>query len=284
MRLLMLRPARLSLLLAALTPRLALAEDGPGSVSTFTKTVVTEVGKLEAANLQVTDITLSIVRDDGNGVRVPLTLAQSDAIKLIGMGDAARVADLDVAVKSPSGKVWADMAETNRPELSFTAPEAGDYEATVVLTKAAGGSGSGYFVLVTGYQRDNAPITALPLLDTVTKIADFMQTQGFEIRQGEMDVVTDKGTTAVDFQVPPGQYEGCAATAVGSPGRTKKLSLVVQDGRGAVLASGKRTGGTGALAFFSTSSESSKYRAVISARTAGSVEDTYTMLLVSCKP
>lgn len=282
----MLRPTPLlALALAsALAPRPAFAEDGPGSVSAFTKSVVTEVGKLEAGNLQVTDITLSIVRDDGNGVRVPLNLAQSDAIKLIGMGDAARIEDLDVAVKSPSGKVWADMAATNRPELSFTAPEAGDYEATVVLAKPADGVGSGYFVLVTGYQRDNAPITALPLLDTVAKIADFMQTQGFEIRQGEMDVVTDKGSTAVDFQVPPGQYEGCAATAVGSPGRTKKLSLVVQDGRGAVLASGKRTGGTGSLAFFSTSADSGKYRAVISARTTSSVEDTYTMLLVSCKP
>lgn len=278
------RPLLITLLAATVAPHPALAEDGPGSVSNFTKTVVAEVGKLEAGNLQVTDITLSIVRDDGNGVRVPLTLAESDAIRLIGMGDAARIEDLDVAVKSPGGKVWADMAATNRPELSFTAPEAGDYEATVVLTKASGGAGSGYFVLVTGYQRDNAPITALPLLDTVTRIADFMQGQGFEIRQAEMDVLSDKGSTAVDFQIPSGHYEGCAATAVGSPGRTKKLSLVVQDGRGAELATGKRTGGTGSLAFFSTSAESAKYRAVISARTAGGVEDTYAMLLVSCKP
>lgn len=241
------------------------------------------VTMLQGKGVQITDISLGRVKDDGVGSTVSLQLMGGVSVVAVGLGDARRIADLDLAVTDHQGGSWSDQMSDNNPVVQLdTSESGGEYTATLVVSEAVEGAPDGFYLLVTGFQTDPSAIIDASGMVEMLKLASGLS-EGMDLRfvHGGMVVVPAGQNSTIELTIPTGTHSRCLVMAFGSPERTKKLALNVTDNAGNVLSSGKGKGVVTAL--IPTTSTSSRYRAVLTPKLGSGYGDGYGMAIAACQ-
>lgn len=253
------------------------------SVSPVLDALAEMVPALQEKGVQITDISLGRVKDDGMGASVGLQLMGGVSVVAVGLGDARRIVDLDLAVTDGQGQSWTDQMSDNNPVVQFDTSEVGgEYTAKLVVSEAVLGAPDGFYLLITGFQTDPGAIVDASGMVEMLKLASAMS-EGMSLRfvHGGMAVLPANQNSTIELSVPPGTSSQCVVMVFGSPERTKKLALNVTDNSGNVLASAKGKGIVSAL--IPTTATSSKYRAVLTPKLGSGYGDAYGMALTACQ-
>jgi hypothetical protein len=255
------------------------------SLSPVLENLLDVVKTMEDNNIQITDMVVAVVGDDGVGVNVPVTLPADADVILVAVGDSRRIQDLDMGVKGRDGLSGADQMDDNVPRVDVHTTYSGEYTANVVISQPVEGADRGYFFFLTGFPRDAIVASAQPVLSTLQLVVQFAEGENLRFVHGDLEtIVTDK-TAMIEAPIPQGTFSQCLAFAISSPDRTKKASLEVMDPSGNTLGIGKKMlmpqlVGTG----FVNSEENERHFLKIGAKMSKGYGDSLAMGLVACEP
>ena len=186
------------------------------------------LGDLEARQVQITQLSMGIVFDDGIGYSVPVTLAEGEDLNIVGFGDRERIANLDIFVFDERGELVAqDDATDNLPVVPFIAPRAGTYDVRVVIADPMPEWELGFFAVAMGYDSPVPPVSSLEPFEVTLAAAQVLEEEQFQFIHAEW-VTLGAGETAF-VQTRVDDWLLCSAYAGGSPSRTKKLDLYAAD-------------------------------------------------------
>jgi hypothetical protein len=269
----------------------ALAQDAPAeegaleddtSIGPVLEDLTELVAHLQSQGVQITDVSLGRVKDDGIGASVTLNNLGGVNIVTVGLGDARRISDLDLAVSDGKGGNWSDQMDDNNPVVQFESPsEGGEVTAKLVVAKPVGEAPDGFYILVNGFQVDPEQIIdAAGMVEMLQLSSGLAEGMSLRFVSGNMVVMPAGQNSAIELTIPTGTASNCLVMAFGDPARTKKLGISVADNAGNTLASEKGKGITSAL--ITTTSASSRYRVILTPKLESGYGDAHAMALAAC--
>ncbi len=239
------------------------------------------IRQLEAEQVQITDMSIGIVFDDGIGAAHPVFLQEGDDLAVLGMGDPDRIADLDLFVFDERGEVvQRDEDPDNAPVLHFVAPHTGLYEVRVVVGAAHPGWELGFFSLAMGYGTDGPPVSVLETLETAEFASELLEEQGYQAIHAEWETIGAGQTAFVQARID--DWTHCIAIAGASPSRTRRLDLYVGDPGDDGVARDRRNGEMG-FADFTPNPAGQWMFAMKARRLARGVTDTHAVVVLACR-
>jgi hypothetical protein len=239
------------------------------------------IQQMEAEQVQITDMNVGIVFDDGVGVGHPVFLQAGEDLAVLGMGDPERVADLDLFVFDERGQVvQRDEAPDNAPVLHFVAPETGVYEVRVVIGRSRPGWELGFFSLAMGYGTAGAPVSVLETFDTVEFASGLLEEEGYQALHVEWETIAAGQTAFVQARID--DWSHCIAIAGASPSRTRRLDLYVGDPGDDGVAHDRRNGEM-AFAEFTPNPSGQWMFAMEARKLARGVTDTHAVVVLACR-
>ena len=239
------------------------------------------IGQMEAEQVQITDMSVGIVFDDGIGYAHPVFLQAGEDLAVLGLGDPERIADLDLFVFDQRGRVvQRDEAPDNAPVLSFVAPETGVYEVRVVIGRAHEGWDLGFFSLAMGYAVAGPPVSVAETFETVEFATQLLESEGYQAVHVEWETIGAGQTAFVQTRID--DWSHCLAIAGASPSRTKKLDLFVGDPADEGVAHDRRNGEM-AFAEFVPNPSGQWMFAMKARKLARGVTDTHGVVVVACR-
>lgn len=274
--------------LLLLWPTLGFAQSADGAVASDTsigpvvENLATVITTLEERGVQITDVSLGSVKDDGVGVTVPLDLLGPATAAIVGVGDERKISDLDLAVTDGRGRTYTDDQADNNPVVQFETTEPGEWSAKVVTVQAVEGQSSGYYMLVTGYGSGGSVISASGMATVLALINAFAESNGLTFVHGVMKVLDAGKNSMVELTIPAGQWSQCAVFGFGDPTRVKKLSFTLADAGGNVLGKAKKSG-MFAYTIIPTSATSSRYLVTMTPKLQKGISDGHGMALAACR-
>jgi hypothetical protein len=266
----------------------ALAQDAPAEVQDDSSVgpVLEDLGELvthiQGQGVQVTDISLGRVKDDGIGSSVTLQNLGGVNIVTVGLGDARRIVDLDLAVSDGKGGNWSDQMTDNNPVVQYESPEGGaEVTAKLVVAQAVGEATEGFYILVNGFQTEpDGIIDTSGMVQMLQLASGLAENMSLRFLSGNMVVMPAGQNSTIELNIPVGAASQCLIMAFGDPNRTKKLAITVADNAGNPLAAEKGKGITSALV--STNTVSSKYRVVLTPKLESGYGDAHAMAIAAC--
>ncbi|MCB9698769.1 MAG: hypothetical protein H6738_18455 [Alphaproteobacteria bacterium] len=257
--------------------------DDDASVAPVVEKLAIMLEHLEGKGVQVTDIHLGRVKDDGVGVKLHLPPVSAGASAVVaGLGDDRRIVDLDLAVSDRKGGRWTDQLSDNNPVVQFDSAEGGDYDVNVLVSESVEGADEGFYLLVAGFMTDpSMVVSATNIVSALQVASQLAETLTLHFVDGGMMVMTQGQNASIDLQLPPSNGGGCFVMSFGDPARTKKLAMVVQDRSGNVVGTGKGKGLISAMV--APQSTASEIRVVLTPKIGGGVNDSHAMTLVACQ-
>ncbi len=270
----------------------AFAQDPAPSASVFDdslapvlENLLSVAQQMEENNIQITDLVIGVVSDDGLGVTVPITLPGDSDVILVAVGDDRRIKDLDMGVQGRDGLSGADQLDDNVPRVDIHTTYMGEYQAKIVISEPVEGSDRGYFLFLTGFPRESIAASALPTLQTTQLVVGLAEGQGLRFVHGDMETLVADKMALIEAPIPQGTFSQCLAFAVASPDRSKKALLEVKDAGGNTLSVGKKFEIPQlAMAGFVNSEENSKHFLQIGAKMSGGYQETLALGMVACTP
>ncbi len=239
---------------------------------------------MEERGIQITDVVIGIVPDDGMGVSVPVTLPADTDVILAAIRDDRRIADLDMGVSGTDGLSGSDQLDDNVPRVDIHTTYAGEYTAKVVISAAQPGSDKGYFLFVTGFPREYVAASALPLLETMQLVVGFAESQDMHFVHGDMETVGAGKATMLEAPIPQNTFLQCIAFAASSPDRTKKAYLEVTDAGGNRLGKGKKVMIPQLVgAAFINAEDNPRHLLRVSTKMRPDYGDTHVLGMVACQ-
>ena len=270
----------------------ALAQDAPTSGSVFDdslspvlENLVAVATKMEENNVQITDLVIGVVSDDGLGISIPVTLPGDADVILVAVGDERRIKDLDMGVQGTDGLSGSDQLDDNMPQVNIHTTYSGEYTAKVVISEPIEGSAKGYFLFVTGFPRDHIIALALPVLENTQLVVNLAESQGLRFVHGDMETLVADRSAMIEAPIPQGVFANCFAIAVTSPDRTKRAFLSVEDAGGNTLATAKKGKNAQiAMTGFVNSEENPRHFLHIGAKMDNGYSDSLGLGMVACAP
>lgn len=260
-------------------PATEIASDA--SVDPVLEVLKAMLAQLEEKGVQVTDLHLGRVKDDGVGVKLHLPpVSPGASVVVAGLGDDRRIVDLDLAVSDRKGGRWTDQLSDNNPVVQFDSPEGGDLDVNVLVSQAVEGTDEGFYILVAGFLTDaSMVVSAGNVMEVLQPAAQLAESLTLRFVDGGMMVMTAGQNASTDLTLPAGS--GCFVMSFGDPVRTKKLSMSVQDRSGNVLGTAKGKGVIGTMVAGNASTN--EVRVVLTPKIGGGVNDSHAMAIAACQ-
>jgi len=235
---------------------------------------------LESENFLITDMSVGMVFDGTEGHSVPVELASGETVVFVGVGDALRIADLDIYVFDSAGVMLANEGESDaQPVLEFTAPSTGVYDVRVAIAEPIEDWNGGFFALTTAIPVGYTPITVKETFELFMLAVETMESNDMQVIHGEFEVVSKKQPKPVPIYVA--DWSECMAVAVADPNRNRKLDLSVHDPHSAMLDRDKRNGQLAMVFFLPGSGGLFEFRMNARKMRRG-YTDTHAMVVVGC--
>lgn len=267
----------------AAAPNLAWAQAAAdSSIGPVVEDLAEVITMLEDKSIQITDISLGTVKDDGLGVSVPLAMLGPANAVVVAVGDERRIVDLDLAVTDGRGSTFADSMNDNAPLVQFDTPGNGDWTAKVVIVDPVPGTSEGYYMLVTGYPLDGGVISASSMVTVLALINTYAEGYGLTFVHGVMKVMDQGKNSMIELSIPTGTWSQCAVFGFGDPERVKKVGMSVADPNGNVIGKGKKSGAF-SFAIVNATGSSSRYLVTMSPKIGKSYGDAHGMAIVACQ-
>ncbi len=253
------------------------------SVAPVLEKLAATLTELEGKGVQVTDIALGRVKDDGVGVKIELApLSAGSSIVVAGVGDERRIVDLDLAVADKKGGRWTDQLSDNFPVVQFESADGGEFDATVIVSEPLEGATDGFFLLVSGFMSEpELVVSASNMVSMLQSASGLAEGMSLRFVTGGMVVMTAGQNSSIDLEIPGGSGTQCLLMGFGDPGRTKKLALTVTDKAGNVVGSSKGKGLQSAVV--SVGDVNQKFRLVLTPKIGGGMSDSHAMALAACQ-
>ena len=186
------------------------------------------LSELDRQQVQLTELSIGPLRVDPVGASLRLPLAQGEDLRIIGLGDPVRMANMDLYVLDGAGNVLAaDTELDNMPMLEFVAPQDGIYDLRVVAVELAPGHDMGFYTLAVGYALDIPPVSATESFADTVAATLAMEEQGLQPVTVQWRTLAGGNTAFIQHHV--GEWDLCTVFAEGTPSRTRRLDLYVGD-------------------------------------------------------
>lgn len=203
---------------------------------------------LEQRQVQITNVSMGIVFDDGIGYSVPVTLAEGEDIQIVGFGDRERILNLDIYVFDERGELVAqDDAVDNLPVVPLIAPRAGTYDVRVVIADPAPEWDLGFFAVAMGYSSPVPPVSAYEAFEITIAASQVLEEEGYQFIHAEWLTLAGGETGYVQTRVD--EWLHCTAYVGASPSRTRKLDVYLADPLDRPRAHDRRHGALGSVNF-----------------------------------
>lgn len=264
------------------TPTASVFEDSLGPVL---ESLLSAARQMEENNIQITDLVVGVVSDDGLGVTVPISLPADADVILLAVGDDRRIKDLDMGVQGRDGLSGADQLDDNVPRVDIHTTYAGEYQAKVVISEPIEGADRGYFMFLTGFPRDAIIASAQPTIEMTQVVVQFAESLGYHFVQGDMETLVADRMTMIEVPIPQDTFGQCLAFAIASSDRSKKVSMQVKDSGGNTLAVGKKLEVPQiSVAQFVNNEDNAKHFLQVGAKMHSGIGEALALGMVACTP